>query len=190
MKQNKYLCTMTEHELNTFVRQAAIDNGLCQAWKTDWHQDWSNQKLVNKFYSGIDFFLEKRFISNQFIKEAMSIPFLRDNAILVDDEYSIINPFQREEKTHYAITLGDTKSKIRLNDRNIATCYICDNSKVTVYARHNSFALVHLFHKAKLIVHTYDEAKVTILVHSEDATYAVDGLDKSYTVKKELDYLK
>lgn len=181
---------MTEHELNTFIRNAAIDNGLCQAWRTDWYQDWSKQKLINKFYRGIDFFLEKRFITNQFIKEAMPLPLLRDNAILVDDNYSIINPCQRDEKMYYAITLGNTNTNIRLNNRNIATCYICDNSKVNIYARHNSYVLVHLLHNATLIARTFDEAKVTILVHSEDATYAVFGSEDSFRVKKELDYLK
>ena len=167
-----------------------MKNGLCLTWQAAWYEDWPMQKLADKFYEGIDFFIEKRFITNEYIKRAFPLVFLRDNAILVDDKYSLINPSQYDAKTCYAIMLGKTESKVRLNNRNIATCYLCDDSRSEFTIRHNASLLIHLFDNAVANVKILDEAKVTVLIHSETATFTFSGSDDAVTMKKDLNYLK
>lgn len=166
--------------LNEQIRSKAIEKGLCDKWKEDWESDWSLDKLVDKFYRGIDFFLDKRFVSNDYIKESFDKDWLRKNGILVDDEYSLLNPDS-------AIFLGNSQSTIRFNGYNAATIYVTDESNVKVIAKNKSFVLVHVLGNAQVEAKTYDSANITVLIHSKESIVIADNGIK---VKEELDYLK
>lgn len=166
--------------LNKELRKRAVDNGLCQQWQNEWLCDWDLKKMVAQFYRGIDFFLQKRFISNDFIKENFEKQFLRENGIIVDDKYSLLNP-------EYAIFLGNSSSTIRYNGRNVSTIYITDNSSVKILAKTRSVTIVHLLGSAFCETEQDDTATIVVIVHSELARIAVS---KNTKVRYELDYLK
>lgn len=174
-------------ELNNCLRAAAIENGLCDNWQRAWAEDWEPQELIRRFYLGMDFFLKKRFITNEFIKENFPQYLLRDNGILVDDAYSLLNPSQEYHNTNYAVTLGNTKAKIRVNGRNMATCYICDSSDVDVVARHESFMLIHATDNVHIRARQRDEARLVIIKHNLDVVLEIDG---DVIIKYEPDWLK
>lgn len=170
---------MNNKELNSELRQAAIKNGLCKQWQEEWKQDWDHKKMVSQFYRGIDFYLKKRFMSNDFLKENFDRDFLRKNGILVDDTYSLLNPDR-------AVFIGESSSHVRFNGRNSATIYILDKSKVKVTSRGEAFVIVHLLGSAELEAEQLAKSEIVAVVHSGDCKVT----DGSIRVRYELNYLK
>lgn len=171
---------MENSELNKQLREAAIKNGLCEQWQGYWRRDWDFEKMVERFFTGIDFFLKNRFISNYMFKDGFSKDFLRKHAVLVDDEYSLLNP----EKS---ILIGKSQSNMRFNGRTIATSYIVDQSVGNITAKGKAFVLIHLLDDAHVNVIQQDSAEVVVIIHSP--TCKVTTSD-TITIKYELDYLR
>ena len=167
-------------ELNVKLRKSAIESGLCDDWQKMWEKDWSLDKMVERFYQGIDFFLEKRFMSNQFIKDNFDKDFRRKNGVLVDDKYSLLNP-------EHAILIGESVSTIRYNGTNCATIYITDQSSAKVIAKNMSFVLIHILGNAKVECQQEHNAKVVAILHSHEASVVSDG---NATIREEYNYLK
>lgn len=153
---------MNKTELNERLRKAAIDCGLCEQWQHEWENDWDSTKMISQFYRGIDFFLDKRFISNEFIKENFDKDFLRKWGILVDDTYSLLN-------ARHAILIGDSTSTIRINNHNVSEIYVIDNSKAKIIAKDNAKVIVRLLGKAQIEVEKKGSANVTVINHSKDS---------------------
>lgn len=150
---------MNKKELNNSLRTKAVSCGLCNDWQKEWRQDWNLDRMVSQFYRGIDFFIDKRFVSNEFIKDNFNKDFLRRNGIIVDDTYSMVNPL-------YSILVGKSKSTIRMNGYKAGTTYILDNSEVNVKASGKSFIIVHAYGCAKINAEQDDKARVVVIKHS------------------------
>ena len=172
---------MELNTLNKSLRKDAIGFGLCQQWQGEWKSDWDKQKMVDKFFQGMDFCLKHRFPTNQFIKDNFDLDFRRKSNVLVDDKYSLLNPAR-------ALILGESESTIRMNARNSSTIYIRDNSHVKLLASGSSFVIVHLLDSAQIEVETKDNPHVVVITHSKDATLITDCQDVVY--KEEYDWLK
>ena len=149
-------------ELNKSLREMTISCGLCQQWQGEWKQDWNLDKMVSQFYRGIDFFISKRFMPNGFIKGNFDRDFLRENGVLVDDEYSLLCP-------RNAILIGKSKSNIRFNAYNTGTLYILDESVAKVTAKGGAFVMVHVYGKAQLEAEQTDKARIVVVNHSEES---------------------
>lgn len=167
-------------ELNKELRTQAINNGLCAMWQKEWKEDWDLDKMISQFYRGIDFFLDKRFVSNNFIKENFDRDFLRKNGILVDDTYSLLNP-------RNAILIGESQSTIRFNNYMVATIYVIDNSKAKILAKGHSSVIVHLLGTPQVEVEQKEHGNVLIINHSKESVIISDDGIK---IKEEFDYLK
>lgn len=171
---------MNEKQLNDELRRTAIRNGLCEQWQGYWKKDWSLQKMAERFFTGIDFYLKNRFVTNDMFKSCFDKSFLRENGILVDDEYSLLNPTK-------AIAIGKSKSTIRYNSNNVASLYIVDESEVKIVAKGNSFVIVHLLDSTRATISQEGKAEVIAIIHSPSAKVYTDD---TITIKYELDYLK
>lgn len=171
---------INDSELNKELRDSAIRYGLCNQWQNEWRKDWDKDKMVSRFYKGIDFYLKNRFVSNDFIKNNFDLNFLRNKGILVDDTYSLLNP-------ENAILIGNSSSNIRFNGRNISTLYILDKSKAKITAKGKSFVMVHLLGMSELEAEQESGAEVVAIVHSTDC---VVSSDSGVKIKYELDYLR
>lgn len=136
--------------------------------------------MADQFYRGIDFFLEKRFISNNYMKQNFSVEFRRENGILVDDKYSLLNPKR-------AILVGESESIIRFNAFNTATIYILDESNATIIAKDKAIVTIHVFGKAQVCAKKFDDSKITIISHDKDCVIISD---KSISVRTNYDYIK
>lgn len=176
-----YLCYMIdEGRLNTILRSDAIGCGLCSQWQKEWSADWNKDKLIRRFFKGIDFFLDTRFVSNEEIKKLFDREYLRGKGILVDDTHSLLNPKN-------AILLGASTARIRMNAYNTGTLYVTDTSKVSITARNSSFIMVHALGAPRIDVTQEDKAQVVIIKHSHDCVVASHGDVK---IKEEYNYLK
>ena len=169
----------SERELNERIRNSAISCGLCSQWQREWRNDWNLDKLVERFYKGLDFFLKTRFVSNDFIKEGFDKGFLRRKGIIVDDAYSLLNP-------QMAIMLGASKSMVRVNGYTVSTIYVTDSSDVKVSAKGHSMCLVHVLGQASVSAMNEDKASITVINHSTASSIsAADGVK----ILDEMDYL-
>lgn len=166
--------------LNKTLRQQAIDNGLCDGWQRMWRCRWDRDELIQKFKEGIDFCIQKKYPSDEFIKANFSKDILRKHAVLVDDDWSLLN--QR-----MCVIQGRSSSIIRYNGWNPGTVYIRNNSHAEITARNMSFVIVHLFDNATVDCHAEDKASIVVLRHSEEAvvTYHTGNV----RIKDELGYL-
>lgn len=135
--------------INHYLRGQARDNGLCDKWYEEWKgEDWSYQTMIDKYIEGIDFCIEHDFPKAEFITSYFPKDLLRKNGILVNDNWSLLNP-------KYAVLLENSNSTIRLNGWQVSQ----------VYLRGISTARIHTGGHAHVIVHLYDEAGVHILCH-------------------------
>lgn len=169
----------SEKELNESIRNKAVSCGLCAEWQKNWKNDWNLDKLVDRFYKGLDFFLKTRFVSNDFIKDNFEKGFLRKKGIIVDDAYSLLNP-------QMAIMLGSSKSMVRVNGYTVSSIYVTDSSDVTVAAKGHSMCLIHVLGQASVYARNEDMASITVINHSTASNIsAVSGVK----IIDEMDYL-
>lgn len=171
---------MKMDDLNSTLRKRAVDLGLCMQWQKSWNENWDKQKMIDKFFEGLDFCLMHRYPSYDFIKENFDKELLRNNNVLLDDKYSLLNPKE-------AVLFGNSESTIRYNARNHGSIYIRDNSTAKILASGNSFVIVHLLENAQIKVEKTGDSRVVVIKHSEDVIIIAE---KDVEIKEEYDWLK
>lgn len=156
-----YLCEnfLSMNRLNKELRDTAIGYGLCQQWQDEWNRDYTDKELIGKFFDGMDFCIEHGYPTNEFIKKNFGKDFLRENNVLVDDKYSLLNP------TNTAV-FGDSVATARYNAFHSGRIWCKDNAKVNVMASGYSFVIVHAFGSAVINVTANDSSKIVLVRHS------------------------
>ena len=167
--------------LNKTLKDEAISLGLCAQWTKAWREGWDRNRLISKYKEGIDFCMKHDFPTCQLIKENFSRDMLRDECLLVDDNWSLINP-------KIAILQGNSISTIRYNGWNAGTVYVRHTSHARIEAKNMTFVIVHLLNEAKVDCVATDKAKIVVLRHDENT--ALSSGTGNVVVKDELDYLK
>lgn len=167
--------------VNEKLRNEAVNLGLCDKWQSEWKESWDKQKLIDKFYEGLDFCIINHYPSNEFIKRNFDRDLLRKNGLLVDDEYSLLNPKQ-------SILLGTSKSTVRVNAMNVSRIWVRDISSVKIIARGYAGVIVHVLDSTcsvKLVDERIkkDDGGIVVIVHSENDNIE---LCESAMLKKEL----
>lgn len=147
--------------LSKFLRQSAVDNGLCDEWRNAWNDDCTQQELINKYLRGIDFCLQHRWPSVDFINNHFDKALLRKNGILASDNYSLVNK-------PIIVALGYTASNIRISGDNPSRIYLNDNSVVTIIIKTHE----------KVIIECRDRVRCKVFA---DAAYNPDALVISYS---------
>lgn len=168
------------NKLNNELREKAISLGLCNQWQEMWNDNWSQDKMADMMYKGIDFCIKNRYPSKEFIIENFDLAFLRSKNVYVNDKRSTNNPAQ-------CLALGRSDLKIRYNGYGSGEIYALDHSVITITAKNRSFAIVHALDNAIIKAEKFDVAKLVIIKHSTNVTIiAGEGVE----VKEEYDYLK
>lgn len=168
------------NELNKELKNQARHLGLCDEWTNLWNKDWSNEKMVERMYKGLDFCLKHHWPSNDFIVKHFDQEFRRNSNVFVDDKYSINNPKE-------SLILGKSDITARFNGANNGTIHIRDNSSVKLSAKNRSFVIVHLYENAYIDAEQFDRSIVVLIKHSEKVTIIAD---KAIRIREEYDYLK
>lgn len=166
--------------LSVELRSMARKLNLCDKWFGEWKDDTNEQDLIDKYFKGLDFCLIHHYPSNEYITSHFERDLLRENGILVDDNYSLLNPSN-------AILLGLSKSTIRVNARNHAVIHVRDNASVKVVAKNNAFVIVHAMDNATVHAEGFDAARLVVFRNSKSANITVCG---KATTEDDLDYLK
>ena len=168
------------NELNKDLRNQAIALGLCQEWQNSWNKDWSKEKMVERFYKGLDFCLKHHYPSNDYILKHFDLEFRRKSNVYVNDRYSVCNPKQ-------SLVLGESEITFRYNAWGNGSIHVRDNSTAKIYARNKSFVIVHLYENAYVTAEQTDKATIVLIKHSPNVTIVAE---KNIKVKEEYDYLK
>lgn len=149
--------------VNDELRKMAISCGLCGQWQDEWKYDWDVNRLFSQFYRGIDFFLDKRFVTDEYIKDNFDKETLRQNGMLVDDEFSMMNP-------NNAILIGRSKGTVRMNGFKVTTVYVTDESRLKIICKNRSFAMVHAYGNTSIDAKAYDSASIVVIRHSDSVS--------------------
>lgn len=171
---------MDNHELNKYLKEKAVELGLCQDWQNQWKQDWSQKKMINKFYEGIDFCLKNNFPSDDFIRSYFPPKILHDNGVYINDAYSGLNHTCSIIKKNSVITL-------RYNASNVGTVYVTDSSKLNLTAKNRSYIIVHALDDAIVTAQAFDDAKIVVIQHSATASVYSTG---NVQMEKEFGWLE
>lgn len=166
--------------LSVELRNMARKLNLCDKWFGEWKDDTDEQTLIDKYFKGLDFCLIHHYPSNEYISTHFERDLLRKNGILVDDNYSLLNPSN-------AILLGSSKSTIRVNARNHAVIHVRDNVSVKVVAKNNAFVIVHAMDNSTVHAEGFDSSRLVVFRNSKSANIIVSG---KATTEDDFDYLK
>lgn len=171
---------MDNHELNKCLKEKAIELGLCQEWQNQWGADWSQEKMIKKFYEGIDFCLKNDFPSDDFIRAYFPQKILRENGVYINDTYSGLNHTDSIIKKESVITL-------RYNASNIGTVYVTDFSELNITAKNRSHVIIHALDNAIVVARAIDDAKIVIIQHSPTTSICAIGNTK---IEREFEWLE
>ena len=159
--------TIVMNQLNKELREQAIHLGLCQDWQKLWNKDWSQEKMVEMMYRGLDFCLEHHYPSNDFILKYFDKGFLRRNNVFVNDKYSVCNPKQ-------SLVLGSSETTFRYNGWGNGIIHIRDKSSANIIARNKSFVIVHIYDNSYISVEQKDKSTIVIVKHSKNVTIVAE----------------
>ena len=168
------------NELNKDLRNQAVALGLCNDWQNLLNKDWSNEKMAERMFKGLDFCLKHHFPSNEYLSKHFEKDFLRKCNVFVNDKYSVLDP-------QNCLALGTSEIIVRYNGNSHGIIHFRDNSNVKIIAKGRSFVIVHLFEKSYVMAEQKDMAKIVLVKHSPDVTIVADNNIK---VNEEYDYLK
>lgn len=150
------------NKINSELRQQAIALGLCEQWQGEWKSTWKPEELVERFFRGINFCVKNHYPNKDFLTKNFDKKFLRSNNIVVDDEYSILNPQQ-------ALITGASKSNIRFNGLSSGRIHIQGDSSVKLNAKNRSNVIAHIWDNAQIEIQIEDMANVLVIRHSKEA---------------------
>ncbi|MCM1223079.1 MAG: hypothetical protein NC548_52365 [Lachnospiraceae bacterium] len=126
-------------ELNEILRSEAIGLGLCQQWQSDWRANKNTGELIEMFKRGIDFCLEHRWPSCEFIKANFDKVELHDHNVYVGENVT-------------GTVLSDGVAVIREcngvihTGRNSVTTIHCQDSKIiSIKAGRGARVFLHLY---------------------------------------------
>ena len=142
--------------------------------------DFKNTDKVLSFKAEKEIYLIKKGADYFLIKENFSVDTLRQNNVLVDDKWSLINPV-------YAALIGNSKCTIRYNGRVSGRVYVMEGVSVKILAHNRSFVIVHSFGKTNIECKASDSAMIKIIHHWVKSEVKKDGF---VTELEELDYLR
>lgn len=153
---------MTNKEINDTLRKRAIALGLCKKWQGEWREDWSEEKMIEKYKEGLDFCLENGFPGNEFIKENFNRATLIRCGVFVDEKRSVMNMDE-------VIVAGKSEVRARYNMDNVGTVWVTDDARVTVWAKNRSHVIVHAYARGKVEAVQMDGARLLVIRHSKEA---------------------
>lgn len=132
--------------LSEFLKNGAIQRGLCAKWQGEWVDDSDQQALIDKYKSGLDFIIKQgEWPTNDFIKANFNIELLHCNLIYVDEHIDL-----DDASSGTYVLNGACSGVIRFEPWSVATVYVRHGSKVRISA--GDFA--------KIFVRLYDDAEV------------------------------
>lgn len=150
--------------LSLELKEMARNNGLCDKWFGEWVDESDDATLFDKYRRGIDFSIERDWISNEFIKSHWDKEVLQSNNIFVDDK-----DMELENTKGTVIINGDCDLTFNYSLFTVSDIYARHNSIVRVMAKDHARIMVNLYDNASVKIDCDDMAKVYVYQHSKDS---------------------
>ena len=150
--------------LSLELKEMARNNGLCDKWFGEWVDESDDAILFDKYRRGIDFSIERDWISNEFIKSHWDKEVLQSNNIFVDDK-----DMELENTKGTVIINGDCDLTFNYSLFTVSDIYARHNSIVRVMAKDHARIMVNLYDNASVKIDCDDMAKVYVYQHSKDS---------------------
>lgn len=169
-------------EKNKILFNKGILYNMCAKVRDTWTDTKTEQELIDLWFDNYDFALINHYPSNNDILNLFDKTILRNNNILVDDMWSLLNP-------NKAMVLGDSESNIRFNAFHVGQIWVRDNSVVNIYARDNANITVCVMDMAEVNIIVYGTS-ADILVIKYTPTAKVQSNNNTIRIKENYTYLK
>lgn len=115
-------------------------------------------ELLQLYIKNIDYSIESKLLTPEFLKSNASLGQLNHAGIYVDTSGSIINPGT-------LVLLGSGVVKTLHSDYNVSRIYTAQSTKLTVDACGNSHVTIDAYGDSEVIIHEHDKAHVFITLH-------------------------
>ena len=143
--------------INHYLRAGAMQRGLCAEWRAEWEEGFSREELVERYKRGLDFCLQHRFPSVDFIVANFERDFLRSHGLYVREE-----DFIGGGKGVFVVQ-GGSYGELHFGGWDAATIWVADDSEVLVVAEGHCFVVVHQLDNSVVRVDSSGGARVKVL---------------------------
>ena len=172
---------MKLEEINKALYEKGVEHNMCSDVRDSWVNTLDKQELIDLWYANYDFALINHYPSNSDIKKFFDKKILRENNVLVDDKWSLLNPQK-------AMILGDSESNIRFNAFHVGQVWVRDNSMANIYVRDNADVTVCVIDHAEVNIVNYNStARVLVIKYSPKVS--VHGTGGGIKVRENYAYL-
>lgn len=151
--------------LSLELRDMARRAGLCDKWFGKWSAEETNESLFMKYKNGIDFSIDRDWISNDFIKSNWSQEVLRRNFIFVDDI-----GFVCDNAKGVVVVNGDSDVTFEFTDFVVADVYVRHHSKAHFNVSVNARVMINLYDHAEVTINSCDDSRVNVFRYSKEAS--------------------
>lgn len=128
------------------LRNEAIDYGLCNEWQRRFGRNATDQEMIELYKEGIDFCIQHRFPSADYIESNFNKQQLVDNGIFVNSTMDKL-PMCTNDKNEY-VFVGNTKAKISIKGHRVVTLWLLDDSEVDIEILDTCRASIRVYHNS------------------------------------------
>lgn len=155
----------------------ACRKGICGEWKQMMGEAESLDTLVQLFVRGIDFCVNKRFPSPEYIEA---------NFKGMCERYGVyVNEHAEVRNVRRGVFVGCATGTLAYDGYEAAVLYVRDEAGVTVTADEHSIVTMDCFDRSRVAVTAKNGAKVTVNLYGcAVAEYACDGSSEVKVVRK------
>lgn len=127
------------NQLNETLRSEAIDLGLCQKWQNDWRGNKNPGQLIEMFKRGIDFCLERRWPSCDWIRANFDVVELHHHNLCIKEKDAQLTVSEG------VVVVRESTAKIMVERNAVVTIHCQDCPGVEVVLGKGARAFIHLY---------------------------------------------
>lgn len=157
------------NELNHKLRTEAIGLGLCEQWQGDWQRDKTRDQLIAMFKRGIDFCIERKWPSVDFVRQHFLQRELHENQVHFGED-DLAATFDNG-----VAVCKECKGEITIKPLAVNTLYLIDCEDVHITALRQSILYIHLY-DSNARVNTIG-GHVKVYRHGESKVSAVGNVE-------------
>lgn len=152
--------------LNETLRNDAIKLGLCQQWQNEWMSNKNMGQLIKMYKRGIDFCIEHKWPSCDWIVENFDRAELRDNKVFIREiNFLTIIP------SGIAV-VRESKAKLVTERNAVVTLHCQDCQDIIIKAGKGSIVFVHLHNSNVKFDISELHSRIKPYIHDEFSTFS------------------
>lgn len=147
---------MVLNSINKYLRNTAVEHGLCNQWQSEWQESKSTAELCDMFKRGMDFCIKHDYPNKDVIKHNFNRDELNENSIYVDQSVNI----NGTNGTY--VFIGDCQGCLNLRPYSAALIYVRHNSKITINSGYECYINIFIRDDSEVEIGDVNESAVKI----------------------------